>query len=444
MFALLARSTKRHLRRLIQVRSLAGAGGLASAGLMSGLVVLLTLPVITRLYPPDQYAGYALALAISSLLATVVSGRYEMACVVAPQDAKGDREAWKVARLALLVSLVCCSLLQMSLASLVFVPRLRDLTGVDPVWLFLPILVLLSAVQAIQTLLDTRLGRFALISMITVVRSVVLASLQIISGLLGPSEIGLILALAASMLPSCIRLCYLLARKQPGTCPRSYSELARTYRRFPQYQIWAALANNLSLSVFIFFLAYTYGGVVVAIFAVASRIVLFPTTIITGPVNTVYLRQAAQLVDNPAAGFRSYRNLSFTLSGVGTAVYAVLAAIVPWIAGVLGPEWSGVSGYIYATVPMGLALFVSSLANSTLIVHARQPQLLAWRLVLVIAGPAILLIGVRIGAGAVLAVAVASIALLLGSAAFALWSTSVFRSSTEGSAPRASLRGDTS
>ena len=382
--------------------------------------MVVTLPIITRLYTPSEYAGYAIALAASLVLSTIVSGRYEMVCVVAARDHAGDCEAWKVARLATVCALASSVLLQLS--ALLLVVGGVNSVGVTPeVLMAVPTLTFLTAVNSIQTLLDTRLGNYHTISFLTAVRACVLCVLQIVFGLLFPSAHGLIIALCISLVPGGGRLGYLLARRSPGRFHLAFRALARRHRRYPQFQVWAALANSLSVNFLVLVVASAYGDAQAGLFAVASRIAFFPTSVIAVPVNTVYFREVAGVAADKSRVAALYGRATRVLGLASVAIYSAIAVATPLFAALLGNSWQSSAWFILALVPMGVALCLGAPANSTLTVQGRQVGLLMWRLTIVFVGPALVLTCTSVGANAPTAVGFSSIGVLVVTILYVLW-----------------------
>ena len=59
--------------------------------LMTGTAIAQAIPIaispiLTRIYKPEDFGVFALFLAISSILATVVNGRYELAIMLPKKD----------------------------------------------------------------------------------------------------------------------------------------------------------------------------------------------------------------------------------------------------------------------------------------------------------------------------------------------------------------------
>ena len=414
------------LKALLRDPRVNGVGGLASAGMASSLIAVVLLPIVTRIYTPDQYAGYALALAASALLATVLSGRYEMACVVAPNDDSGDREAWKMARLALCLAIGCAIVLQIGIALAVATIASHLTEPTEVALLLLPLTTLAVAASSIQTLLDTRIGAYHTISLLLVARTAILCGLQILLGLSQPTTAGLLIPLVICQAPSLLRLLYLLVKKAPGPHASTFRQLAIRHKRYPQFQIWAAIANSLGFNLFVLALSISYDQLAVGLFAVASRIVLFPTAVITGPIRTVYFREASRRANAQTAGLSLYNRILLALCIAGCAIYLLIALVTPCLTAALGSDWSAAEIFIYASIPIGIASFIGAPANSALIVHGRQGGLLVWRLVLVASGPALILAAPAAGVSGAVAVGAASTGLLAATAAYAWWARRVF------------------
>ena len=59
---------------------------LVSGNTLAQLIPLLAEPVLTRLFPPEDFGLLALFISISSLFAIVATGRYELAVMLPSKD----------------------------------------------------------------------------------------------------------------------------------------------------------------------------------------------------------------------------------------------------------------------------------------------------------------------------------------------------------------------
>lgn len=93
-----------HVRHAVSLfRKLAGDGFLrnvfvlASGTIVSQVIILATLPILTRLYSPSEYGTYSMYLSIIGILLMIISFSYENA-ITLPED---DRTASSVLSLSL-------------------------------------------------------------------------------------------------------------------------------------------------------------------------------------------------------------------------------------------------------------------------------------------------------------------------------------------------------
>lgn len=412
-----------HVNRLkdfLRNRSVRGAGILGFAALISAGVSLVAIPFIARIYTPATFGSYALLAALVATFSTVVSGRYEMMCVVAPHDESGVREAWAAARLSLgitaLLGALGFSVVTIFLS--VWGENLQSDTWM--VWALTPIGVCLGAFTSVQALLDTRLANYRLLATLYIARVVIMASGQILLGLGWPTIVSLSIPLFLSNVPSLLRLIQLM-HLSPGGIDASYWQYAKAHWKFPVFQVPAALANSLSGNILLFSLTATYGAATAGFFSIATRLTGFPASAFGNPVNTVYFREASRLVGDRRNSLALYVRVVSLLILLGLVLFGLMYALSPYLVLVLGPEWSAAQGMILATIPMGFSLLITAPPNSALISHGGQGQLLVWRLLLVVGPPIVILVGPVFDWSSTTVTTYASVLLLISTLVYVLW-----------------------
>lgn len=281
------------------------------------------MPVLTGIFTPDDFGALALVSAIAATLGTVVSGRYEMVCVVAPHDETGNAIARQGAIVAAGLSTVAAVLLMV--ASLVVLLGAGGFGKPPVVVLGIPLLVALSGTADSQALYDTRLGNYGVLSA---------WHSQSPGCSHRASDLG-----TDGPLPRCahcttilfsgvplVRLIWLIRR---NSSPKhlSYRAFLNEYRKYPIYQVPAAIANTLSTNITIFALGAAYGVNSVGIYSIATRVTGAPSTIITGPVNTVYFREAARLSANRKKSIQIYGGVVVGLLITGLLGFATLVPL---------------------------------------------------------------------------------------------------------------------
>ncbi len=401
-----------------------GAAWLSIASLISAVVAIVAVPMLTEIFTPDDFGALALMSAIAATAGTIASGRYEMVCIVAPHDEAGNATARQAASVASWLSVGAGALF--AGVSLFLYLGYGGLGRPSVVVFGIPVLIALTGIGAAQVLLDTRLGNYGLLAVLTVLRSVGMVIVQVGWGQFYPSLSALIVPFIAFSAIPLVRLLWLL-RLHPARNQMPTREFLRRYRTYPIFQVPAALANSLSSNIIVFALGGAYGVTSVGIYSIATRITSAPSAIVAGPVNTVYFREAARLSRDRRKSLQMYGGVVVGLLVVGVAGFVLLAFLTQPLVGLLGSDWTGAAGMILATIPMGLALFITAPANSALIAYGQQAQLLAWRVGLVVTPPLLILFGPRLGWSDSAAVAAASVALLAGTIGYLLFGLRVVR-----------------
>ena len=204
-------------------------------------------PILTRIYSPEEFGVFALFMALSSTLGTIINGRYELA-IILPED---DKEAFNIAFLGLVIAsifslflLIIVILLNQEIATLLGSEDLKY-------WLyFIPVSVLLVGFYNVLIFSNNRLKKFNDIAKAGIYKAFVLVAIQISIGLTkGGSIAGLVSGQILSIVFGNIRLLKNVFYSCNFEADISFSEMKRMalrYYRFPKYSILSGLANTLS------------------------------------------------------------------------------------------------------------------------------------------------------------------------------------------------------
>ena len=406
--------------RLNSKSRLAAFLGLSGANAAAALINVAVLPYIARLVDPHQFGLSAAVLLVSALCATAVSGRYEVGAAVADHSAIGNTESFQLARLAVGLTLLSALVLQLGIETWAQFGSSGDHLST---WRWLPLLTLTTACTSIQTLLDTRTARYSVLACLIVARPIVLVIAVWAASSLGTSVTAgpLCAAYVVSAIPSTMRAIWLTGRRSGQARPSmsQYAAIAKKHSKLPRLQVPAALLNALSGSLLGLTVTWSFGPAALGAFSMATRLTYLPSTVAGGPINTLYLREAVLAKDDSRVSKRYYLIALIGSVAVGLCAIPVLAMLSPHLDLVLGPAWSSIDAYVFATIPLMGALLISAPANSALMTHERQRALLGWRILLV-ACPAIgLILTGSAGASPAIGIAVGSCIALVVSCAYA-------------------------
>jgi lipopolysaccharide exporter len=328
-------------------------------GLGLGLTVLAR-PILTRLYTPEDFGLLGFFLAVSALLSTVSTGRYEDA-LLTPED---KREAANVLALSGLLALGTAGI---SLFFLVWRMDLALFLGEPAIAPFLGLVaptVLALSWARISEIWLTRGDHFTPVSRARIVQSGVAAPLQITAGWAKVGAGGLVYGLLAGQLAAAV---YLLARMLrldrsvfSAVERKGIRAAVRRFRRFPQFSLPAALLNASALHLPSLLLFGFYDAGVVGFYAQAYGLLAAPIGLVGSSVTQVFFVRAAESQRAGRLGADTEAVLT-RLARLGLFPLLSLCLVGPDVFDiVLGAAFREAGEYTRFLAPWVLILFVSS------------------------------------------------------------------------------------
>ena len=421
----LVRGARPLLRRLPAGDLTRGVVTLVTGTTVSQAILVVTAPILTRIYSPSDVGTFGVAFSIMSILVTMTALRYD-AAVALPGT---DEDAANVLALAVLTCLVVS--LVSAVALLVVGPWLVSVLGVAALAPFVALIALdqlAGGVMSSFTNWAVRTRSFREIATSRMTQSVTVVAAQIGLGFAGLGAFGLLVGDVIGRTTGTLRLAraawatHRLALRQVSI--RQIRAAARRYRRFPIYSSGSALVNALGVEAPLLLLVAVYGDAVGGQYALAQRIVALPVTLVATAVGQVFYSEGARLVrDRPADLRQLYGRTTRSLTLVAVGPGLLLAVLAPILAApVFGEAWQTAGWYVTILAPMYVLQLVTSPTGGLLDILERQ-DLHAIREVLrlVLVGGAIAVAAI-LRLPAIAAVAILSVAGCLSYVAYGLFS----------------------
>lgn len=366
------RGPKVALFRWMESRFVRNVGLLAGGTAAAQIVVLLALPLLTRLYSPSDFNLLAAYASTLGLLSVAACFRFNLAVPLPRSDATALHLLVLALCSGALVSMLIGSLIALKPAA---VARLVGQPALQPYLWLLPAGVFLAAAYDALQYWASRAQEFGLIARTRMTRALGGTAAQAGIGSLLPGPFGLLfghmllsglgfLGLAASF----------LKREQPICSKIHLSGLrkaAKRYRRFPLYSVPEALFNTAGLEVPILIIAAYAAGPDGGYLMLAMRLLGVPMILVGSSVAQVYLTEApAKMRNGELAAFT--RQMMWTMAKLGAPVMALAGLVSPLVFPyVFGAEW-GPSGVMVSWLaPMFLLQFIASPLLSILHVTGR-------------------------------------------------------------------------
>lgn len=343
---------------------------LGSSSIVAMAISLLSLPIITRLYSPDDFGQFQLLLSTVGLFSVISSFRYEMAIVLPSSKS----EANSIFSLALL--LLCITTIALSVSLFLFGKfflELIDAETLEPYLLLIALAYFFAGLVQILRYMLIREKAFSDLGNNRVMESASAQGLKIGLGLFSPTFLSLFISQLVGYILSII-----LAQR--GVTPvfvfskRRLGFALRKYRGFLLFNTPAVFVNTLSLQLPIFMIAKSFGAEFVGYYVMAVKLIEVPLKIVGSAISQVYFKQA---VDSFRLGgkelillyIKTVKFLSLILVFPSIVIYLFSEPVIPFI---LGDDWSLVGRVISLLIVWKYFEFINYPVSTTLTVIGEQ------------------------------------------------------------------------
>lgn len=355
---------------------------LVSGTALAQLIPILVMPIVSRLFSPEDFGVLGLFTAFVSVATATVSLSFHLAIV----SNATNRTA------AILAGLGLLAIVPMSLISLggLAIVRQRELLGFgalavsDLVWAWFALVAV--GVFGVFRYWQVREHGFGAISRATVGQSVGRVAGQVITGLLSLGGSGLVFAEALGRtfgVSYLGRLSFSTLRSHlVNSNRREFWHVAKEFRKFPLLNMPSSVINTLGSAMLIPLVASSYGIVVSGQFSMGYRVLTLPIAVIGSAVADVF---HSQLVRAAERGTVHARKLFFAVSG-GLFLAGLLPSIVIMMFGqqivavVLGEQWSQAGLIASGLMPWLLGSFAVSPVSRVVMVYRGQELKLVYDL----------------------------------------------------------------
>jgi O-antigen/teichoic acid export membrane protein len=382
-------------RLLPKGRFFRGILALSTATAVGQAIAILTTPVITRLYSPEDFGVLAVYSSYLGIIMIVASLRYELAIPLPRSDGRA------------------ANLLVLSLINLAGVAAITGLVVVlfgeqivrwsntpyliSYLWL-LPLGVFLGGAYQVFNYWAIRKQAFSRLARTKIQQGAGSAVTKIALGLAQSGTIGLILGTIVGQAAGLANL-VLGAFREDGAALKRIRLLrvrwsARRYRNFPLYSTWSALANTAGSRLPLVLFSAMFSPVVAGYYMLSDKIIHMPMELIGHSIGQVFHSSAAEARRENYLAEVSIKAFE-TLVRVGTGPLIVFAVVAPDLFPlVFGFHWRQAGFYVQLLIPMIVLQFVFSPISSLFNVMELQRGNLVFQILLLVAR----VIGILLGA----------------------------------------------
>lgn len=373
-----------------------GVVAIISGTAISRLIAFLTIPILARIFTPDDFGVLAMFTMLIGVLGGGASWRYEAAIVLPDADEDGAN----LLAVTLLVTTVSSILLYfvlsanaMAIAKFVHMPDLESWLPVAPaaIWAF-------GCFSGLR-LWKSRLGDFPAVSVARVADTMSLSTTQVALGFAWAGNLsGLLLGPVVGRFIGFLTILLSTwradgARIFPAIRLQRMKKLAIRYRNFPLFDNLASLMSIVSRELPILLLGVFFFPSTVGLYSVANRIMSVPLNLLATAIAQVYLpvaRDAAavgRLGELTLAVFQRLMRISL----IPMLLVAICSEYLIWL--VLGINWKLAATFLQLVAPWLLFCFIASPISELFAILERQREKLILYTLMFISRAGSLIIG---------------------------------------------------
>jgi O-antigen/teichoic acid export membrane protein len=356
--------------------------------LMTGTTIAQAIPIaispiLTRIYSPADFGLFALFIAITSIFGSIANGRYELAIMLP----KKDEDAINIVALGFIITSI------MSITLLLFVVIFNDfftnLLNNEEIalWLyFVPLTVFFTGFWNVLNYFHNRKKMYKEIANATILKSIILTILQLTLGFMKQGAFGLMTGQMASQLFSTTRL-FINILKEKSLIEKiskvKIIGLAKRYKNFPKFSMWAVLANTSSTHVTNILISSFFNMATLGFYSLVQRVLAAPSTLIGAAVGQVFFQEATKERHKTGKAVKSFDGTIKKLFFIGVPSFGILFFFVEDIFSIVfGEEWLVAGTYAKTLMPLFFIRFVVATVSHINNVFELQKLALIWQLTL--------------------------------------------------------------
>lgn len=363
------------LQRLKKSAYIRNIATLLSGKMGAALVSFVLVPVVARLFSPEDYGVAAVFVAAVVVLGPLSTLCYELA-IVLPEKNSDAVSLFHAVIFTLLGAVIVVLLMIGGIESLSLRNTTFEALGY---WIWvLPLFVVIVGVNnALESLMVRHKG-FSVIAKAGVLRALAIPSSRIGLGyVFGSSLWALLIGYLVGILCRFGVLWKNLGRDFRHSLVSLSAQNARViageYKDFPLFNTPARFVRQLSENIPVLLFGYFYAPEVVGFYAMANRVVQLPAEALINAVRKVYLQKTAELRTNGQSINRIMLQTTLGLAILGIIPFGLLYLYGQSIVVLLmGEAWTVAGSYAEIVAPWFFTMWVTMPSSALYIVLRRQ------------------------------------------------------------------------
>ena len=345
------------------------AGGTAFAHVLG----ILTLPILTRLYTPQEFSVFAIYTALLGTLVVISCLRFEIAIPIP----KNDKTAINLLILCLLSNVFLTALLIFCI--ILFRETIDNIINnkdfIKYIWL-VPVGFFLAGLYNTFQFWYTRKKKFKDIAKTRVFQSISSSAVQVLMGILGGGVLGLIIGQIVNYSSGLLKLIKGFNKEKNITVNNiSLKDIKldfEKYDKFPKYSTLEALAHSSSMQLPLVIIGIFFLGPESGYIFLAMKVMTIPMSLIGNAIAQVYLANAPEHYNNKKLFEYSIKIVKKILKISWLPVFLMGIGSYYLFAIIFGKQWAAAGEIAIFLMPWILMQLLSSPIAMALHVIGKQ------------------------------------------------------------------------
>ncbi len=352
---------------------------LLSGASVAQIITLIAIPILTRIYTPEDFGYIAIYLSVANIVAAISTGRYELA-IMLPKKRQEALAIFKgTFKITLIVSLISLAII-VTLKS--FDHRLSSF--IEPAYFyFLPLSIFIVGLGNVFFQWYTREKKFKLQAKLKIAKSGANSGVNIFLGLLfNFKSLGLFFGHIIGQGVQQILFGIKFYKEEKNSLKEISSDLVKKQlsinKNFPYFSAPMAFLNAISKDILIFVFKLFFTTSLVGQYSNAIKVISYPLDLINQAFMTVFYQKITET---------NKKLRLYLISYFGNFIIAIITMIpiVFWgeelFVFVLGKDWKIAGAIARYLVPLTITSFAMRSVSNIFALTRRNGTLLVWQII---------------------------------------------------------------
>lgn len=342
-------------------------------------ITLVSIPILTRIYTPEEFGAVALFISIINVFSIAANGRYDMAIVLPKRDGQAFHLLVASILIALFFSLVSIFVV------FIFFDRLTGLFKADIykriIWL-LPLCIFLVGSHQGLNYWFNRKRSFKMIGMNKIIQNASQTGIRLGRELFTNGNWGLVIGFLVGEILAWSSMVFQLFKREfwrfKHLSLKTAIKSTKEYINFPLYLMPMGILNALSVNMLVFALSVISSSTFVGHYERSWRVISFPLSLISTSFGSVFYEKMNRTVNRRRFYLYSYFGnlllallILFPIAFWGEAIFSF----------VLGSDWAVAGQIAKIILPLTIFNFATQCVSTIFSVIKKNQILLIWQIV---------------------------------------------------------------